>query len=317
MMFTGLLHTAHLWLRPVLVALFHPGVPFYLRWRTLLLQPTVFITYSIETFPYWFSRPFQVEYLPVWKDRSVRTLVFKAPRPGKGRSLRPLHVDIHGGSFVGGTAEGMAPFDTRVSKETGAVVVSITYRFAPEHVFPAAVDDVDATIAWIKQHAAYRWGADASLMTLSGASAGGNLALASTQHPANQPPSPTAPKAIVTFDAAIDLRLTPAEKPRPKDFPKSEPLRVLYPLLDAYVTPIRADNMENPRLHPALAAKESLPKRICMVIAGVDIVRTEQEVFAARINDESGGGRVQTMVMDGMMHGYMECKYFPRSRCQY
>lgn len=308
-MLTGIIHTAHLYLRPVLVALFYPNIPFYLRWRTLLLQPTVFITYTLETFPYWFSSPFHVEYLPVWRDRTVRALVFKEPGTGKGRKLRPLHIEIHGGAFMGGTAEGMAPFDHRVAKETGAVVVSITYRFAPEHVFPAAIDDVDDTIAWIKQNAERKWGADAALMTVSGASSGANLALASTQQPANQPPSETAPKAIVTFDAAIDLRLTPADKPRPEGFPRSEPLKVLYPLFDAYVTPARAANMHNPRLHPALAKPETLPERISMIIAGMDIVKHEQEVFAKRINEQNGSERVETMVMDGMMHGYMEREF--------
>lgn len=310
--FLGFARTIHLWFRPFLVACFYPNIPWHLRWRTLLLQPTSLITYSIETLPYLFSRPFEVEYLPVWTDRSVRALVFKAPGTGHGRKLRPLHIDIHGGAFIGGTAEGQAVFNNRVANETGAVVVSVTYRFAPEHTFPAAIDDIDDTIKWIQEHAESRWGADPMLMTLSGASSGANLSIASTAQANCQPSSPVGPKAIVTFDAAIEMRLTPSEKPRPEGFPKSEPLRVLYPLFDAYAAAARAKHLDDPRLSPVLSNRENLPDRMLLIIAGMDIVVDEQLAFARRINEEDAAAgprekrRVETMVVEGMPHGYIE-----------
>lgn len=310
---TSFFKILHLWFRPTLVALFNPRLSWAIRWRTLLLQPTCLITYSLETLPYLFSRPFQVEHLPVWKDRSVRCLVFKAPN--SSRKLRPLHIEIHGGAFIGGSPEGMAHFDEKVARETGAVVVSITYRFAPENTFPAAIDDVDDTVRWIKKHAADRWGADPTLLTMSGTSAGGNLCLASGQQPDCHGLSPTATKAFIGFDSAVDLRRSPNDKPRPEGFPKTDPLAVLVPLFDAYAAPARIKHIDDPRLSPAVAKRETLPPRMLLTIAGMDILVAEQMELADRINAEDVRDgcepRVETMLVPGMIHGYIQCKWCP------
>jgi acetyl esterase/lipase len=288
-----------------LVALFNPTIPFHLRWRTLLLQPITLLTYSINTIPYLFSRPFQVEYLPVFPSRPVRALIFKSPGTGKGRPLRPLHVEIHGGAFIGGLAESNARFDERLAQQTGAVVVSITYRFAPEHTFPSAIDDVDATIAWIQRHAQSKWGADASLMTVSGFSCGGNLALAATQQDNCHAPAPTAIRAAVTFYGALDLRLEPGGKRKPANYPASDPLRFLMPLFDAYARPARAKHAADARLHPALATRETLPDRMLLVVAAVDILFDEQVAFQERVRSE-GRGVVEMFVEERGFHGYLE-----------
>ncbi|MDN8969196.1 alpha/beta hydrolase fold domain-containing protein, partial [Staphylococcus aureus] len=75
--------------------------------------------------------------------------------------------------------------------------MSLTYRYAPEHVFPAAIDDVDAAVRFIQDNAALRWGADPTLMTVGGSSAGGGLALASGLKPRCHGSSPFAYKAAV------------------------------------------------------------------------------------------------------------------------
>lgn len=298
------------WYRPLLVALFNPSIPFHLRWRTLLLQPITLLTYSINALPYFFSRPFTVEYLPIFPSHAIRAIVFKHPGTGKGRSLRPLHVEIHGGSFIGGLAESNARFDERLAKETGAVVVSITYRFAPEHTFPCAIDDVDAAIKWIQEHAGSRWGADATLMTVSGFSCGGNLAMAATQQRNCQAPARTSFKAAVTFYGALDLRLEPGKKPKPVNYPKSDPLQFLLPLFDAYAQPARAKHMDDPRLNPVLARTETLPERVLLVVAAIDILYAEQMAFKERINKEAKRDVVETFVAQAGFHGYLEGELF-------
>ncbi|KAF4983983.1 hypothetical protein FZEAL_737 [Fusarium zealandicum] len=252
-MTSSILYHLHAWLRPTLIALFHPNIAWNLRWRLLLFQPVILITNSIASIPCLFSRPFTVEYLPIAPGRSVRALVFKAPGVGRGRASRPLHVNFHAGGFFVGIPEGHARFDERVAKETGAVVVDVDYRLAPEHVFPAAIDNADASIKWLQQHAEERWGADPTLVAMSGFSAGGNLAVAATQQENCHAPSPTAIKAITTFYAAIDLRLKPWEKPHPPDMPKKDPAAVFLPLFDAYASPARAKHLEDPRLSPVMA----------------------------------------------------------------
>ncbi|KAH7153300.1 Alpha/Beta hydrolase protein [Dactylonectria macrodidyma] len=276
---------------------------------TSLQIPISLLSYSIASAHHIFSRPFTVAYLPIGRGLS-RALVHKAAGIGRGRKLRPLYVDIHGGSFIGGLPEGLSMFDDRIAKETVAVVVSITYRYAPEHVFPAAIDDVDVTIKWLQENAEARWGADPTLMTISGFSAGGNLAIAATQQENCHSPSPTAIKASVTFYAAIDLRLKPGEKPRLASFPKRDPMSVLFPLFDAYASSARATHPDDPRLSPVLAKRETLPERMLLVIPAIDILVAEQTAFAERINNEDLQ-RAETPRMEVFddaegFHGYLE-----------
>ncbi|KAM5343193.1 hypothetical protein ACJ41O_014159 [Fusarium nematophilum] len=313
-MITGIIHHWHSWLRPTLVALFKPNIAWKLRWRLLFFQQAIFITYSIGSLPFLFSRSFTVEYLPIAPGRLIRALVYKTPGVGKGRAKRPLHVNIHGGAFIGGIPDGHTPFNERVARETGAVIVGITYRFAPEHAFPAAIDDVDATINWMQENAEERWGADPTLITTSGFSAGGNLAVAATQQESCHAPAPTAIKAITTFYASIDLRLSPWEKPHPANMPKNDPARMFLPLFDSYPAPARAKHFEDPRLSPVLAKRETLPERMLLVVPGIDILVAEQTEFAERVNEEDEVDmdwerevpRVELMHEKDLFHGYLE-----------
>src|SRR5215216_6292021 len=87
----------------------------------------------------------------------------------------PLIVYFHGGGFVGGdlnTHDGTARY---LCQNSDALVVAVDYRRAPEHKFPAAVDDADAAIEWVAEHAS-ELGGDSSRIAVAGDSAGGNLA---------------------------------------------------------------------------------------------------------------------------------------------
>lgn len=107
-------------------------------------------------------------------------------------------------------------------------------------------------------------------MTVGGFSAGGNLALASTQQRACHAPSRTAYKAAVTFYGVMNLRLKPSEKPRPLD--------------DAERA--RTDHVDDPRMSPMLAELETLPRDVLLIVPAVDILVHEQLTFAERIRGE-------------------------------
>jgi acetyl esterase len=85
--------------------------------------------------------------------------------------------EIHGGGFVMGSIEMMDPWCQKVAAELDAVVVSVEYRLAPEHPFPAGVEDCYAALCWTAKHAD-EIGADAARIALAGQSAGGGLAAA-------------------------------------------------------------------------------------------------------------------------------------------
>lgn len=311
------------WFRPSIEALFARHIDFDKRWRMFfILQPVVFITNSIATIPWLFSRSFNVEHITVDTGTRVRILVCKhGITPGDGM-LRPLHLDLHGGGFIGGPPEADAEFCDMLARRTGAIVISATYRYAPLHTFPAAIDDMDAIVRYLLDHARQRWNADPELMSVSGFSAGGNLAMASTQQPVCQLPSLFTYKAVVIYFGVMDLRVKPEDKPRPRNsdgkdrMPRFDPVVSLFPLFDAYATRALQDHIEDPRLSPMLARVETLPKDILFIVPAIDVLAAEQLIFASRVTEEInadlyGKGRdrrIETVIYDEGFHGWTGCK---------
>ncbi|MGA0609641.1 alpha/beta hydrolase [Caldimonas sp. KR1-144] len=97
----------------------------------------------------------------------------------RGQGPHPLVVYYHGGGFVLGDLDGYDRVCRRLCEDSAAVIVSVDYRLAPEHPFPAAVDDAWTALAWAAQHAG-ELGADANRLAVAGDSAGGTLAAAMT-----------------------------------------------------------------------------------------------------------------------------------------
>lgn len=87
----------------------------------------------------------------------------------------PTIVLYHGGGFVIGDLDTHDATARRLSNDVGAVVVSVDYRLAPEHPFPAGLEDADAAFRWVVAHIA-DYGGDAARVAVAGDSAGANLA---------------------------------------------------------------------------------------------------------------------------------------------
>jgi acetyl esterase len=86
-------------------------------------------------------------------------------------------VWMHGGGWVMGDLDTEHPWAARLASDSGALVISVGYRRAPEDRFPAALDDVYATLTWTAEHAA-ELGIDPARIAVGGHSAGGGLAAA-------------------------------------------------------------------------------------------------------------------------------------------
>lgn len=89
----------------------------------------------------------------------------------------PVIVYYHGGGWVMGTIDTYDASARALAKTTGAIVVSVEYRKAPEHKFPSAHEDAYAAYQWVLRHAD-DFGGDPSMVAVAGESAGGNLAAA-------------------------------------------------------------------------------------------------------------------------------------------
>jgi acetyl esterase len=103
-------------------------------------------------------------------DMKLRTYT---PVAAGGEAL-PAIVFFHGGGFVFGDLDTHDGLCRLLATDSGARVIAVNYRLAPEHKFPAAVEDAFAAVRWIEKNAA-DLGVDANRIAVAGDSAGGNL----------------------------------------------------------------------------------------------------------------------------------------------
>ncbi|TCN53650.1 acetyl esterase/lipase [Rhodococcus sp. SMB37] len=104
-------------------------------------------------------------------------LVVRVYRPRDADGLLPALLHLHSGGYVMGSIDAAHARNQRLSCELGAVVVAVDYRLAPEHPYPAALDDAVAAYTWLAdQSESLR--VDPSRIALHGRSAGGGLAAA-------------------------------------------------------------------------------------------------------------------------------------------
>src|ERR1700733_13806913 len=106
---------------------------------------------------------------------SIPARVYTPVKLRKADDLAPCLVFFHGGGWVIGNLDSHDVVCRKLADEGQLIVISIDYRLAPEHKFPAAVNDVVAATTWIADHAK-QLGIDASRLVVGGDSAGGNLA---------------------------------------------------------------------------------------------------------------------------------------------
>eukprot|EP00058_Branchiostoma_floridae_P009730 XP_002595218.1 hypothetical protein BRAFLDRAFT_241264 [Branchiostoma floridae] len=139
----------------------------------------------------------------------VNVRVYEPTSTAQSDTKAPGLVYIHGGGWVIATVDTVDPMTAHVAKQLGAVVVSVDYRRAPEHLFPAAFDDSVAATKFFLQNAE-KYNVDRTRIGISGDSAGGNLA------------------------AAVTLALT-----KEKGLPKLKTQALIYPVLQAinFTTP--------------------------------------------------------------------------------
>ena len=216
-----------------------------------------------------------------------------APR---GRPL-PCLLFLHGGGWVLGDLKSHEGICRRIAAITGCCVMAVDYRLAPEHPFPAAVEDGATALQWTAAHAE-SLGIDAKRMAVGGDSAGGNLAavLALMGRDGN---IPRLMYQLLLYPAT-DLRMTGESYERVID---SLPLtaKSMRYFIDHYV-PSQADRSDW-RASPLLAASlENTPPALVLT-CGHDPLCTEGQLYAARLERE--GVPVIAVHLSDQMHGIL------------
>ncbi|MFC7228902.1 alpha/beta hydrolase [Salinirubellus salinus] len=117
-------------------------------------------------------------------------------RPPDVERPAPALVFAHGGGWTLGTLDSADDICRELAARVGCTVVSVDYRLAPEHPFPAPLEDVRTAATWVREHAE-SLGVDTSRLGLAGTSAGGNLAAATALYTVSEGGDPFACQVLL------------------------------------------------------------------------------------------------------------------------
>ncbi|GAA2326197.1 alpha/beta hydrolase [Streptomyces caniferus] len=234
--------------------------------------------------------------LPQGQDRVVEGGV-------KVRVFVPEHVDgvylhFHGGGWMFGSADGQDERLWRLAEQTRLAVVSVDYRLAPEHPFPAGPDDCEAAARWLVRHAATEFGTERLL--IGGESAGAHLSVVTLLRLRDRPDITGAFRAAHLLFGPYDLSMTPSQRSfgSKRLLSNTDTLRRTYEL----VTPgMDGEQRRDPEVSPLFADLVGMPPAR-IVVGSEDPLRDDSLFLAQRW--QAAGAPVQLDVVAGAMHGF-------------
>jgi acetyl esterase len=224
-----------------------------------------------------------------------RTVGLRVYRPhGAMDEKLPLILNFHGGGFVAGDPYQSEWWCTTIADSVRAVVVSVDYRLAPEHQYPAAPEDCYGATAWAVEHAA-DLGADGTRLAVMGDSAGGNLA-AVVCLMARDRSGPTISLQLLLYPGVEFIKKFPSEE-------ENEHAPVLGKAdLEVWRYYCTEEQAIEPYASPLRADHEGLPKALIQT-AQHDPLRDQGAAYAEALR-ASGVEVVLTNYVDAV-HGYI------------
>lgn len=216
--------------------------------------------------------------------------------PVAGGARRCL-VFFHGGGFVIGDLDSHDALCRQIANESGCKVVAVDYRLAPEHKFPAAVEDAWAAVKWVEENAG-DLGIDANHLAVAGDSAGGNLATVVSQMAARAKGGPSICFQLLIYPGT---RVN-SDTQSMADFAEGYFLerRTLEWFKDCYVP--EGHDHSDPRLSPMLADDLSGLPPALIITAGYDPLKDEGRAYADRLS--ASGVDVTYKDYPDMIHGF-------------
>lgn len=213
-----------------------------------------------------------------------------------GAGPLPVLVYFYGGGWSLGTLDTCDGVCRMIANAAGCVTVATGYRLAPEHKFPAAVEDCHAGARWVAEHAA-ELGADATRLAVGGDSSGGNLAAAVALR-ARDLGGPAIAHQLLVYPNTDHQAGTPSMRDFADEYffnPAS--VRWYWGMYLAapedganpLASPLRADDLSG--LPPAT-----------VITAGYDPLRDEAELYASKL--QAAGVPAEIIRYGAMMHGF-------------
>ncbi|WP_216851008.1 alpha/beta hydrolase [Acidisphaera sp. L21] len=209
----------------------------------------------------------------------------------------PALVYFHGGGWVFGDLDSHEGICRRLANYGGCRVVSVQYRLAPEHPFPAAIDDAAAALRYVVANAA-DLGVDPARLAVGGDSAGGNLA-AVTALMARDGTAPALAAQLLLYPVTDLAMETESYKRFTQDVPLTSASMRWF--IDQYVPAMHSRG--DWRAAPARAATLAGTPPAIVLTVGMDPLCDEGQAYAKRL--VADGVRVASMHLSDQVHGML------------
>ncbi|WP_411344507.1 alpha/beta hydrolase [Paenibacillus sp. WLX1005] len=215
----------------------------------------------------------------------------------QSETLLPVMVYYHGGGWVVGNLDAVDVLCRQLANGTNSIIVSVDYRLAPEHKFPAAIEDAYAAADWVARHA-HSLGADSQRIAVGGDSAGANLAAAVTLMARDKGTPALHIQFLVNPVMQYSFHTDSYQQHAEGYGLTAETMRWFWKQYlaneqdgyTAYASPLLADDLSG--LPPAL-----------IFTAEFDPLRDEGEAYAAKL--QAAGVPVEWKRYEGMIHGFL------------
>lgn len=245
-------------------------------------------------------------HIPGGEGQPMLARVYR-PLDAAADELLPVLVWFHGGGWCLGTLTAYDVLCQQIAADSGFVVVSVDYRLAPEHPFPAPVDDAWAALQWVAFEG-QKLGVDVSRMVVGGDSAGGKLSAVCALHERDEGlPNQACLRAQLLVYPCVDIE---SERPSRETYGYGYFLDKdsLHWFFERYFTD--PDHRYHWRASPLRAEAHHALVPACLVTAGCDPLTDDVLEYGDTL--KNAGVAVTSLHYPGQIHGFLTLgKTFP------